>query len=340
MSSTSPPVATLSAVEVMQDLEAGRSLPLRPRDRLVGLQVLPRPTLGGGRFLRSYLSARLLGRIHPRLARRALMRLWFTPWVHPSALRAVHDLTDDLVPWSLPAGGRMLRGYAGGSGPTVVLVHGWAARAADWRHMAHDLIVDGWRIVVPDLPAHGMTAGSRTDLFELGRALATVLDHERPVAVVAHSMGFPTTMLAFEETASTPVTLVAIAPGRKIAHALEGFGAKAGLRPALRDELRRGLVDRFGPDVWDSLDVDRVIPGLEVPGLVVHDADDEDVSRSDARHIADHWPGARFVGTEGLGHRRILRDPSARKVVMEALAEARASSLAHLVGEVSTDPRR
>ncbi len=77
--------------------------------------------------------------------------------------------------WSLPVDGATLRGYAGGAGRTVVLVHGWSGSAADWRHLAGDLIPAGWRVVVPDLPAHGMTAGRQTDLFVLGRALAAVL---------------------------------------------------------------------------------------------------------------------------------------------------------------------
>lgn len=315
-----PTTAQFTLAEVMQDLEAGRSVPPRPADRLLSLAAVDRPTLGGRSFLLAYQGARLLGRLHPRLARRALLRLWFTPWVHPSARRPVLDVPEGLVPWSLRAGGHVLSGYAGGTGPTAVLVHGWAGRAADWRHLAGDLMSAGWRVVAPDLPAHGMSPGERTDLFELGGALAEVLRRERPEAAVVHSMGFPTTMVALEAGAPNPQTIVALAPGRRIAQALHGFATRSRLRPALVRELRRGLEARFGPDVWDVLEVDRVLPGLSARGLVVHDADDDEVPASDARAVADGWTGARLVTTEGLGHRRILRDEGVRRLVVEELS--------------------
>lgn len=317
-STTDTPVHVTMA-EVMQDLNAGRSVPPRPADRLLSLAALDRPTLGGRSFRLTYQRARVLGRLHPRLARRALLRLWFTPWVHPSARRPVLDVPEGLVPWSLRAGARTLRGYAGGTGPTAVLVHGWAGRGADWRHLVGDLLAAGWRVVVPDLPAHGTTAGEQTDLFELSGALAAVLRRERPEAVVVHSMGFPTTMLALEAGAPTPATIVALAPGRTIAQAVEGFAVRCRLRPALVRELRRGLEAQFGPDIWDVLEVDRVLPGLSARGLVIHDTDDHEVPAADARAVAEGWAGARLVITEGLGHRRLLRDDGVRRLVVGEL---------------------
>lgn len=320
MTTVSHPLQPLTLADILQDLESGRSLPLRPLDRLTNLTSLRRPTLGGRAFSITYLSARALGRVHPRLARRLLLRLWVTPWVHPSALNPVEDLPSDVTAWSLEGDGPTLNGYVGGTGPVVVLVHGWAGRAADWRHLAADLIGAGWRVVVPDLPGHGMTPGRRTDLFELGRAVSAVLDHERPAAVVTHSMGFPATMLALEDGGHRPDTLVALAPGRRIAHAVDGFARRAALPAGLAEELRRALEQRFGPDIWHVLDVDRVLPLLQADGLVIHDVDDDEVPLSDAQQIAAGWPGAELVTTEGLGHRRILRDGTVRARVLHALS--------------------
>jgi pimeloyl-ACP methyl ester carboxylesterase len=321
---STPDLITLD--EVLLDLEAGRSVAPSPADRLRSLEGSQRPALGGPGFVATYLAARVLGRVHPRFARRALLRLWFTPWVHPSAQRPVEDLPDGLVAWSLPApDGTLLRGYAGGSGPTVVLVHGWSGRAADWRRLAGDLIAAGWRVVAPDLPAHGTTAGRRTDLFRLADAFGAVLEHERPAAVVAHSMGFPTTMLALERGAPAPGRLIALAPGRRIAHAVAAFTSRARLAPALTDELRRGIEARYGAAVWDTLDVDRVLPALAADGLVIHDADDDEVPAEDAEAIAAGWRGARLHRTQGLGHRRILRDEAVRARVVAELATSSGS---------------
>src|SRR5687768_10621122 len=50
------------------------------------------------------------------------------------------------------------------AGPTdgvpLVLVHGWGASAASWE--AHLPLFAGCRVIVPDLPGHGVTPGHPT----------------------------------------------------------------------------------------------------------------------------------------------------------------------------------
>jgi len=225
------PLFTITLDEVIADLESGRRHPLVSTPPAWSLPSHARPTAGSLRSRLLWLAARTLGGLHPRLARGALSALWFTPWVHPSA-RATTALPARFVPWSQSTTAGDLHGYAGGHGPTIVLLHGWAGRAADWRHLADDLAADGWRVVVPDLPGHGASPGRRTDLYAMGRAFAAVLDEERPVAVVAHSMGFPVTMLAIEHGAPEPEHLVAIAPGRKVERVVAAFARRMAFPPA------------------------------------------------------------------------------------------------------------
>jgi pimeloyl-ACP methyl ester carboxylesterase len=47
-------------------------------------------------------------------------------------------------------------------------------------------------------------------------------------------------------------------------------------------------------------------PGVEA--LVVHDRDDDVIPVAEARLLEAAWPGARFLYTDGLGHRDILAD--------------------------------
>ena len=47
---------------------------------------------------------------------------------------------------------------------------------------------------------------------------------------------------------------------------------------------------------------------MNTPLLVVHDRDDRDTFWSEGAALVKAWPGARLMTTEGLGHRRILRD--------------------------------
>ncbi len=67
----------------------------------------------------------------------------------------------------------------------------------------------------------------------------------------------------------------------------------------LRLELRHG-----------ELYIPNLVGQLQVPALVLHDRDDIDVPMRYGKAIAEAWPGAEFVRTEGLGHHLIMRDPA------------------------------
>jgi pimeloyl-ACP methyl ester carboxylesterase len=55
--------------------------------------------------------------------------------------------------------------------------------------------------------------------------------------------------------------------------------------------------------------------------LLVHDRSDAETSYRGSVEVADRWPGARLETSEGLGHRRVLRDPDLVKKAVEFLAE-------------------
>ena len=53
---------------------------------------------------------------------------------------------------------------------------------------------------------------------------------------------------------------------------------------------------------------DAVGPRIRVPTLIVHDRDDSINRFADGMAYAQSIRGAQFVATEGLGHRKILKD--------------------------------
>ena len=77
---------------------------------------------------------------------------------------------------------------------------------------------------------------------------------------------------------------------------------------------------------WTDLDVRQLVQNFEVPLLVIHDQDDPTVPWTDGAGIAQAWPRAELVTTNGLGHRDVVREPSvvARAVAFigEEVAEA------------------
>ena len=75
-----------------------------------------------------------------------------------------------------------------GSGPTVLLLHGQPGSGASWDPVA-DRLVDRFRVLAPDRPGYGATAGEArgiADNAELAAALLEVTG-AGPATVVAHS---------------------------------------------------------------------------------------------------------------------------------------------------------
>jgi pimeloyl-ACP methyl ester carboxylesterase len=82
--------------------------------------------------------------------------------------------------------------------------------------------------------------------------------------------------------------------------------------------MQRNLENRFSM-VWAEAYTSALARTLTQPALIVHDHDDTDVPEADARAIAQAWPGARLVITQGLGHRGVLRSSEVVHHVLEFL---------------------
>jgi pimeloyl-ACP methyl ester carboxylesterase len=124
----------------------------------------------------------------------------------------VTDATDLLS--GLEAGFRLARGvrlrvFAGGEGPPLLLLHGFGGAAWNFTEMAP--LLQGVRLVVPDLPGHG---GSEPlpapSLAGFADAVATLLDE--PVSVFGHSMGGVVALRLAERHPQLVRSLVLAAP--------------------------------------------------------------------------------------------------------------------------------
>jgi pimeloyl-ACP methyl ester carboxylesterase len=78
-----------------------------------------------------------------------------------------------------------------GSGPAVVMIHGWSCRRSDWQPVAADLSRD-FTVITVDLPGHGDASSTRIwSISDLGALVAEALTQlgYAGVALVGHSMG-------------------------------------------------------------------------------------------------------------------------------------------------------
>jgi pimeloyl-ACP methyl ester carboxylesterase len=193
-----------------------------------------------------------------------------------------------------------------GSGPLVLLAHGWGSRAGRFSTIGPALVEAGFRVVAHDAPAHGLSSGRQAALPLFADALRTVGAHFGPAAaVVGHSLGGAAVVLALRDGLRAERAVLISAPSN-IEVFSDRFAGYFGVPPRVRDIMQRNLERRFQME-WSEVHSDRVARSLTQAALIVHDHEDGDIPVADARAIASAWPGARLVVTQGLGHRGVLR---------------------------------
>lgn len=270
----------------------------------------------------TWVATRAAAAVSPTLAGPFAARLWFTPWRIPTSDRArarQAEWLKDTSPVSFTAGPHRIAGFEAGDGPTVVLAHGWGERGASLGAFVAPLVESGHRVVGIDFPGHGASSGGQTDGIVVGDALRAVCDELGDVrGVVAHSMGAMASIYARSQGMEVD-SFVLLAPSARLDHALDTFTKLFVLPRNAREGLKRTIDRRYGADVWERLSGLTLAPSMDAPALIVHDREDPQVALEDGEALAEAWPGARLVTTEGLGHGRILRDPQVVEQVVSFL---------------------
>lgn len=259
----------------------------------------------GFRLLRTALKLSAL--ISTELAGRWANRLWFRSQRYSQPAREQEWLVN-AQSLRLTHRGRPLAVQQWGAGPTVLLVHGWHGRGAQLGAFAAPLAAAGFRVVAFDAPAHGLTPGDSTDLPEVSEALLTVAQAFPPLhGVIAHSFGTAATLYAIAQGLA-PQRVAALSAPSSIEYLMESFSARLDIPAAVMAVHRRLMEERFGNDLWQRFSPRAIARGLDIPALMMHDEEDHDVPWQEGAALANAWPGATWVQTRGLGHRRILRD--------------------------------
>lgn len=253
-------------------------------------------------------------RVWPALAVRGAFRLFCTP-LPPRWLQRAASWSADWHTESWPFEDGSLTVYSrpvAPHAPLVLLAHGWGGHAGQLLPLAEAVARTGLRPVLLEMPAHGASAGSTSNLPQFARALeyaSARLQQQghRLHAVAAHSLA--ANAAAYAASRGLPAQrLVLLAPPSSPLEYTRLFAAVFGLSEGTRSRMQARIEAREGI-LMRQFEPAQVGPRIARPTLVVHDRGDSINRYADGEAFAGAIAGARLLPTEGLGHRRILRDP-------------------------------
>jgi predicted alpha/beta-fold hydrolase len=210
---------------------------------------------------------------------------------------------------------------------TVLVVHGWTAEASFMTAIAEPIRRAGFRVVLFDLPGHGLSGARSTHLIDCARATAAVGAHFGPIsAVVAHSFGGLISLVAAEGHAPMPSKLevprfVLIASPNRLSQVAADFSKFWGLTSAGQKAFEHRL-ERVGGRPLDCFTAVKLLPTTGAAALVIHDRDDRDICFDCAEEIASNVDAAELLSLSGFGHRNILFAPPVTRAIVSNILQA------------------
>jgi len=192
-----------------------------------------------------------------------------------------------------------------GSGPRVLLVHGWSGHAGRLSAFVGPLLDAGFGVTAFDAPGHGDSDGRLCSLPDFIAAIRAVASAWEPAALIGHSMGAAAAALALAWGLPARAAVLIATPSNPERYTTR-FAKCLKLSAKTTAAMKQILRARYRVE-WSDLLLPEHPPS--VPILLAHDRADPRVPFRDSLELVRAWPHAELLVRRGAGHHRIIRDP-------------------------------
>lgn len=266
------------------------------------------------------------GRVFPSYFGKIAYQQWFTsarfkmPEYELVALKAADRETIDVN--GLKVAVYIWQDKTVATNKTLLFIHGWTGRGTQIVHYIKKLNTIGYCVISFDGPAHGNSAGKQTSILEFTDVVLALNQHYGPIdAAITHSFGGM--VLAYAMSLGLTVDRAAcICPPKNFQTLSDNFQRILALPDNVMKNMIRRTYASHGQIIRDAVDTVNNVKNLNCKGLIVHDEDDAEISWHSSEEIANAWPGARFIKTSGLGHRRIMHNRDVIRSIVEFINDA------------------
>ncbi|KUI98765.1 alpha/beta hydrolase [Vibrio sp. MEBiC08052] len=198
---------------------------------------------------------------------------------------------------------------------TILLVHGWEGRSVMFRPLTEKLLDSGYRVIAPDLIAHGSSEGERCSFYDLAQLLLRINQQFGAFhAAIGHSFGGTALAMAIDAGLSTH-RLIKIGSPDGLGNLLDSYIDYYRIPAVLKDKLKQVYHRRYGthPDMIDT----PLWKTLSLPTLLCHDRNDNIIDITQAQKMNAAFPNCELFLTDGWGHRGVLKDRNIHQKIIE-----------------------
>lgn len=266
------------------------------------------------RLLGIYLNA--LSWVAPRVAARQAFNLFCHPF--RTRLRPHHHaFLNTSRKFHFMHRGIRLQGYTWGNGSrNVLFLHGWQSHTFRWKNYINTLLREDVTIYAFDAPGHGFSEGKLLSVPLYGEAIEKFIsEHGAMDTIVAHSIGSFSAVYALYRVPLLPVNrLVLLAPPGEASDFVHHFRDRLQLSQRTVD-LALDYFEKVFDCPVSYFSTKKFAASMVVPGVIVHDRDDDETPFHYARDLHSAWKKSALIQTRGLGHN--LRSAEVKKIVSD-----------------------
>ncbi|MEP2024724.1 MAG: alpha/beta fold hydrolase [Reichenbachiella sp.] len=208
-------------------------------------------------------------------------------------------------------------------GQLVLLVHGWESNAASMSAIGLKLAEKGHHVILFNLPAHGFSKLKKANIKMCKEVLLEVINHinpQQPFSIVSHSFGSAVTSYALSKTTHQVDQLIFLTTPNSITKIFEDYSKFIGINQQAHEQLCK-RAENILHEPLEGIRVDQLGAKIRYNHLLlIHDADDKVLPKSNTIEIYNQWPNSELKLLEKTGHYKMLWDQKVISMVIEQLS--------------------
>jgi len=224
-------------------------------------------------------------------------------------------------PFTFEHNSETITAYSWGNGEKkVLLLHGWQSHTYRWKAYVEPLVTQGYTVFAFDAPGCGLSSGKFLSVPTYSEVIEKMILHlGRIDTIISHSLGGFSALYTLHRNPSlSSEKLVVMASPGEAAEFFRFYKGTLNLSERSEKLVTQQFINRFhhSPEYFSA---SKFASTLTIPGLIIHDEEDDDTSANHSQRIHQQWSNSRLVVTKGLGHN--LKSTEVIKEVVKFVGE-------------------